>query len=972
MFKKDGKKKKKAMDPSRASRNLTIAFLVLVVVLALLTSLTNFITDWMWFIEMGYVSVFFTKLFTQLKFGIPLFIIVTILLNIYLRHLKKGYFKKIVSSENTNLKRLSLITNIISILFGLVVAFRCVVGLWFQILQFTNATDFNLDDPLFGYDISFYIFKLDFLKDCNEILLGIIVLFLVVTVIYYLILLTMRSPDVYEEDEARPMDEETEFRNPFASNASFGNDTPLGKLFDSFGVKMAKWASNPKGVSDSNLKQLLSIAGGKLSILGAVFFIMVGVHFYLKQFNLLHSHMGFVYGAGYTDVNVTLWMYRALIALSVIGAVATAVFIKKKDLKKILIAPVMMICVGVVGTTAGLLVQNYIVSPNEIAKESEYIESNIEYTLYAYDLDNVDVQEFAASDTLTTEDINNNQDTISNIRINDYDPVNTYYIQTQSIRQYYTFNDIDVDRYIINGDYTQTYLAVREIDEDKISDTWLNRHLKYTHGYGITLSRVDTITESGQPDVLIKNIPTESAVEEIEITRPEIYFGELSNEYVIVGTDEEEFDYPDGNTNRYTMYEGDAGIKLNLFNRVLFSIREGSLKLLVSSNIDSESRIIINRNVVERVTTIMPYLSYEGDPYAVTVDGKIYWMLDAYTASSNYPYSEPYDGTEGGINYIRNSVKVVVDAYNGDVDFYIVDEDDPIAKTYQSIYPDLFKDYDEMPEGLQSHIRYPDTLFAIQANIYGRYHMEDINLFYQDEDRWAIAHEIYGQEEQEMEPSYYIVSLPGEDNPEFISILPYTVKSKQNMTALIVARNDGDAYGNLVVYQMPKNKNVYGPMQIEAQIDQNTEISQDFSLWSQAGSEYSRGNLFVIPIEDSLLYVEPIYLESSNTAIPEVKRIIVVYGGQIAYEETLEEALISLFGEDIYLNQDDTGQETDVGDDDTGGTDTEGTQAMTAEDYAQAAADAYDNAQLALTDGNWALYGEYMAQLGEYLEALTE
>lgn len=969
MFNKNREKKsKKTRNPSKASRNLTIIFLVLVIVAGLLVSLTNFITDWMWFSEMGYVSVFFTQLFTQLKFGIPLFIIVTVLLNIYLRHLKKGYFEKIVSSENTNMKRLNLITNIISVLFGLIVAFYCVSGLWFQILQFTNSTDFNLDDPLFGYDISFYIFRFDFLKQCNDMLIGIIVLFLVVTFVYYLILLTMHSPDIYEEDEARPFEEEPEFNNPF------GDDNAFGKVFGAFGAKAAKRATKPRNVSDTNVKQLLSIASGKLSVLGVIFFIMLGIHFYLRQFDLLHSHTGSVYGAGYTDVTVTLWVYRALVVLAVLGAVATVMFIKKKDLKKILIVPIVMIAVGAVGIGAELLVQNYIVSPNEIAKETEYLQRNIEYTQHAYDLDDVEVQEFAANNTLTTEDINSNQDTISNIRINDYDPVKTFYNQTQSIRQYYTFNDIDVDRYNINGDYTQTYLSVREIDETRISDTWLNRHLKYTHGYGLTLSRVDTITASGQPDVLIKNIPTESTVEEIEITRPEIYFGELSNDYVIVGTDEEEFDYPDGNSNKYTRYEGDAGIKLNFFNRLLFSIREGSMKLLVSSNIDSDSRIIINRNIVERVNKIMPYLSYEGDPYAVTVDGKIYWMLDAYTASSYYPYSEPYDGTAGGINYIRNSVKVVVDAYNGDVDFYIVDEDDPIAQTYQKIYPKLFKDFDEMPEGLQSHIRYPDTMFGIQADIYGRYHMNDVNLFYQDEDRWAIAHEIYGKDEQEMIPNYYIARLPGESQPEFISILPYTVKSKQNMTALIVARNDGDAYGNLVVYQMPKNKNVYGPMQIEAQIDQNTEISQDFSLWSQAGSKYSRGNLFVIPIEDSLLYVEPVYLESSNSAIPEVKRIIVAYGDKIAYEPTLEEALVSLFGEDVDVGQGesqppaDTEEPSDTGDAGDAGD----TPSMSVEDYIRAAADAYDNAQDALKDGDWAKYGQYMDELKASLDALTE
>ena len=564
-----------------------------------------------------------------------------------------------------------------------------------------------------------------------------------------------------------------------------------------------------------------------------------------------------------------------------------------------------------------------------------------------------------------------NTETISNIRINDFVPTQQFYNQTQSIRQYYTFNDVDNDRYMINGKYTQTYLATREIDEEKISDSWLNRHLKYTHGYGITLSRVDQVTSSGQPEVLIGNIPPESSVEEIQITRPEIYFGELSNEYVIVGTDEEEFDYPSGDSNEYTFYEGTAGIKLNFFNRLVFAAREGSLKLLVSSNIDSDSRIIINRNVMDRVQTIMPYLSYESDPYMVTVDGKLYWMIDAYTSSSNYPYSQPFD--ENGTNYIRNSIKVVVDAYNGDVDFYVVDEEDPIAMTYAKIYPELFKSGDEMPEALKAHIRYPNYLLQIQANIYTRYHMEDIGVFYLNEDQWDIANEIYGTEQVQMEPTYYIAKLPGEDTAEFFNSIPFTPKSKKNMTALLIARNDGEHYGELMLYQFPKNKTVYGPEQIEAQIDQNTEISKEFSLWNSAGTKYSRGNMFVIPVNSSILYVEPVYLEATNSSIPEVKRIIVAYGDRIAYEETLEECLVSLFGEEaadsIDASDESVTQEPsgDGGQTETGQTSEELSQT----ELIQNAVTAYDNAQAAVQSGDWAGYGRYMEELEQILNELA-
>ena len=610
-----------------------------------------------------------------------------------------------------------------------------------------------------------------------------------------------------------------------------------------------------------------------------------------------------------------------------------------------------------------MLVQNFVVSPDEIAKESKYLERNIEYTQYAYDLQDVTIKPFAASNDLSAEDIQNNDPTISNIRINDYSPTNTFYNQTQSIRQYYTFPDVDVDRYQINGDYTQTFLATREIDEEKISNTWINTHLKYTHGYGVTLSRVDKITSSGQPDMLIDSIPPVSRVEEIDITQPEVYFGELTNTYVIVGTNEDEFDYPDGDSNKYTRYEGTAGIKLNPVNRLMFAIREHSMKLLVSSNIKSSSRIIINRNIVDRVQKIMPYIGYESDPYMCTVDGKLYWIIDAYTMSDKFPYSEPYSD-ESTTNYVRNSIKVVVDAYNGTTDYYIVDENDAIAQTYAKIYPKLFKTLDQMPEGLQAHIRYPNTMFAIQAKVYRRYHMNDVKVFYQNEDLWDVSNEIYGMEEQSMTPNYYIMNLPGEKTEEFVNIIPYTPRDKKNMTGVLLARNDGEHYGELVLFQLPKSKIVYGPMQIEAQIDQSTEISKEFSLWNSSGSKYSRGNLFVIPIEDSLLYVEPVYLEASNSSIPEVKRVIVAYGDKIAYEPTLSEALDSLFGEgssDSYRQKLD--EDTENGGESTAPTQTE---------LIEQAQEAYDAALDAQKNGDWAAYGKHLEELGEILEQLED
>ena len=960
---------------AKFERKISIILMCIILVLVLFLAMIQFITDFMWFKEMGYTDVFFKQLVTQLTVGLPTFIVVAALVQVYLTHLRKTYFAKIASSEETNMKGLKSTTLVLAVVFGAIATFMAVSQLWFEILKFANSTGFELADPLFKIDISFYIFKLEFLKQLNEILIGVIIGFVALTVIYYIVLMTVRTPDVFKEEapqteDAGDADGEryTAGANPFGGGQQgpgSAND-PFSKFAQAFGGKafQQRPVRPKKQFDDNNFKQLLKIASGKISVLGFIFFIMLGVNFFLRQFDLLHAHTGAVYGAGYTDVNVTLWMLRILCVLSVLSAIMFVVHMKKKNYKKLFSLPVLMIIIGLVGSGSAYLIQNFVVSPDEINKESEYLARNIEYTQYAYQLDDVDVKPFAADNTLTYKDINENTETINNIRINDFDPAQQFYNQTQSIRQYYTFNDVDVDRYMINGKYTQTFLTAREIDESKRgNDSWLNSHIKYTHGYGVALSRVDKVTASGQPDVLIGNIPPVSEVEEIQIDRPEIYFGELSNDYIIVGTNEKEFDYPDGDSNKYTMYEGDAGIKMNFLNRVLFSIREGSLKMFTSSNIDSSSKIIINRNVMDRVRTIMPYLDYEDDPYMVTVDGKLYWMIDAYTSSAYYPYSEAYG--ENNTNYIRNSVKVVVDAYNGDVDFYIVDEKDPIAATFAKIYPTLFKSFDQMPEGLKAHIRYPNYLFQIQASVYGKYHMEDVNVFYQKEDVWDIASEIYGMEKQQMSPNYYIAKLPGEEKAEFFNSIPFTPKSKQNMTALMVARNDGDNYGELVLYQFPKSRTIYGPEQIEAQIDQNTEISKEFSLWNSSGTKYRRGNMFIIPINTSVLYVEPVYLEAQNSSIPEVKRIIMAYDDEIAYEETLAECLVSLFGDGAEegVSGPGTGQPSQGGENSS--------SEMSQSELIAAAQAAYENAIEAQKKGDWAGYGKYMNELEKYLNKLA-
>lgn len=974
------------MEQEKKKRKIGIKGVIIVILLIILlfVALIGFITDFLWFKELDYVSVFFTKLFTQLKIGVPTFIVVTFLAYIYLKFLKRGYFKKVTSNEATNHGRLNLISWGLAAVYGGVTTYFAVTKMWFQFLQFTNSTGFDIKDPLYDMDISFYVFKLGFIEAANELIILLLIAFAILTILYYSVLLSVRTPQIFEEastDEDEPDEEPDEDRYDGSGfnrggfgqggfgQANFDNVTDMfGKFAGQFGGARGRAPFNrkpkkKKQFDDNNFKMLISIAEKQLIIVGVLFFLMVAVNFFLRQYSLLFGSTGAVYGAGFTDVNITLWVYRAIMVLAVISAIGFAIGITKRKVKPAIIAPIIMVLVGAVGTGAGMLVQNLIVTPDEINKESKYLERNIEYTQYAYGLDGVDTKNFAATEDLSSDDISNNMETISNIRINDYTPTKTFYNQTESIRQYYTFNDVDVDRYMINGEYTQTYLSAREIDEERISDTWLNKHLKYTHGYGITLSRVDKITDSGQPDVLIGGIPPTSDVEEIDVKQSGVYYGEMTNNYVLVNTSEEEFDYPDGNSNKYTKYEGDAGIELNMLNRFMFAVRERSLKMLVSSNIKSDSRILINRNIAYRVQEIMPYLQYDSDPYMVTENGKLYWIIDAYTHTAMYPYSEPYS-QESTTNYIRNSIKVVIDAYNGTTSYYIVEEDDPIAQTFKKIYPDLFKDLDQMPEELRAHIRYPNTLLNIQAQVYQRYHMNDVKVFYQNEDLWEIADEIYGMKEQKMTPNYYIMKLPGEESAEFVNTIPFTPKDKRNLMGLLVARSDGEQYGKLVLYQMPKSKTVYGPMQVEAQIDQNPEISKEFSLWNSSGSSYSRGNLFIVPIEDSLLYIEPVYLEATNSSIPEVKRVIVVYGDRIAYEETLAEALNTMFGEGSAEESPDSDQKQAEE-----GTSTE---SLSQTEIVNLAQEAFTNAQQAQQSGDWAKYGEYLKELENYLNMLSQ
>ena len=960
-----------------------IAVLVLLAIIVLcFGTIVNFVTDYWWFKDLGYTQVFFTKLFTEIKIAIPTLVIIFFLSQLYLTTLKREYIKKLETVQgHASDKSIKRFTMLISAIFSIIITYLLTTSLWQQILYAMNSTDFNVDDPVFHNDISFYVFRLALMNSASSLSLAIIIAFLILTGVYYMYLISVRRPTILEDRDVFTAEEYEDMQSGGDGEESetdhFG---AFGVFGEAFGQMFKDGPSVPKPkkqVNKGNFAILGKIATRQLVILGVCFFLMIAAAFFLKQYDLLYSSSGVVYGAGYTDINITLLAYRIEVILAVLSAIMLVVCAVRKKFKRMLILPVIMIAISVGSGVLGNAVQSLIVSPDEFNKESKYLENNMKYTQMAYGIDKVKDTEFSAKGTLTSQSIIDNQATISNIRINDFTPSKQFYNQTQSIRTYYTFNDVDVDRYMIDGEYTQTFLSAREMNSANLGEdvSWLSKHIKYTHGYGITLSRVDAITATGQPEMLVDNIPPVSGTQDLKVTRPEIYFGESTDDYIITNTSEKEFDYPSGTENVYSNYEGEHGIKLSLLKRIFYAFKEQNIKILVSTNINSDSKILYDRNIMDRVTKIAPFLSYDADPYVVVSEsGQLYWIMDAYTMSSYYPYSEKaaLDDNITTFNYIRNPIKVVVNAYDGSVDFYKVN-DEPICDTISKIYPGLIKDVSEMPEDLHSHIRYSNTLFAIQAKMYQRYHMTDVSAFYLNEDRWSVSTEIYGQDEKTMEPNYYIMKLPGEDSEEFINSVPFTPSGKKNMTGLLVARNDGDNYGELIIYRLPKDQVIYGPMQIESQIDQNTEISKEFSLWNSSGSKYTRGDMFVIPIGDSLLYVEPVYLESSNdTSLPEVKRVIVAYGDQIAYAPTLAEALDSLFDMgDAYVDKNTADGYGSGSGESSSDSSASGTGSMSLSQLAKKANEAYNNAVSAQKNGDWAGYGDYLNELQKYLNQMA-
>lgn len=763
---------------------------------------------------------------------------------------------------------LTAIAAALSLLWSLILS-----GQWSRLLQYFHTTAFNTVEPVFRQDISFYIFSLPVWQLLEFWLGGLFFFCLVaVTLIYF----------------------------------GSGDSLSQGKF---------------PGFSQSQLRHLYG--------LGTAVAVIIAAHYWLHRYRLLYSTYGLVYGAGYTDITTQLPIDIGLSLLA--GAIALFLLIqtifgfrhfRTNSRTVLLVLGLYLAVVGIADGIVPLAVQRLVVQPNELVRERSYIQRSIVLTRQAFALKNIEVQTFDPKGQLTYADIQANDLTIRNIRLWDKRPLLETNRELQQIRLYYKFPDADIDRYTLKNDVgaekQQAIIAARELDYNAVpqqAKTWINQHLIYTHGYGFTLSPVNTVGPGGLPDYVVKDLATgaddNSALKtsderiraSIPIGKPRIYYGEITNNYVITSTKAKEFDYPSGDDNAYNTYDGKGGVAIgSWWRRLLFAEYLKDWQIPLAQNFTPETKLLFRRNINQRLRAIAPFLRYDSDPYLVTAnagDGKsnasqnyLYWIVDAYTTSDRYPYSDP---GKHEFNYIRNSVKVVIDAYNGDVDFYVADPQDPIIQTWTGIFPKLFKPLDTIPAALRSHIRYPQDLFRVQSERLLTYHMTDPQVFYNREDQWQIPQEIYGTEPRTVEPYYLIMKLPTAKSEEFILLLPFTPTQRTNLIAWLAARSDGEEYGKLLLYQFPKQVLIYGTQQIEALINQDPVISQQISLWSRQGSRALQGNLLVIPIERSLLYVEPLYLEAEQNSLPTLVRVIVVYENRIVMAKTLEQALRVIF-----------------------------------------------------------------------------
>jgi uncharacterized protein len=841
-----------------ALRRIVVALIIIAACLIALGFGVDFLVDWLWFSAVGYTAVFWTILGTKVALFLAVFAASAILLWLngslaYRLAVRRGYPPPAVSPWGSTgdqtlaaqLARLSQHLPWRSLIAGSALVLAAVVALgeagnWDMVLRFIRQAPYGQSDPLYGKDIGFYLFSLPaYVALKNWMLLTLVLSALAAGAIYWV----------------------------------------HGKL--TFHQRL--WASP-------------SVIAHGSALLG-LFFALKAWSYWLDRFLLLYGDNTVVVGAAYTDVQVELPVLSALVGLALAAAFASWANIWVRSYKLPAAGAVLVFGSSFVLALAfPALFQRIYVKPNELQLETPYIQRNIALTREAYNLHQITVKPFPAEQGLTFQSLQDNPATIDNIRLWDRQPLIDTYAQLQEIRTYYKFLDVDVDRYDLSGSYQQVMLSARELEPARLppnAQTWVNLHLLFTHGNGLVMSPVTRKSAEGLPILYLHDIPPVASGGPT-LSEPRIYFGQGAESYVIVKGSIPEFDYPKGKDNAYATYKGADGVALSgMARRTLFAWYFNDANILLTSYITSESRIIFRRNIRDRVHTIAPFLRLDRDPYVVISDGRLFWMQDAYTTSDWFPYSQRLPG--GGANYIRNSVKIIIDAYNGSVDFYLADPADPVVATYQSIFPGLFKPFAAMPAGLQKHVRYPEDLFLIQAQLYRAYHMDAPEVFYNREDLWQFPRRPTGVDGAEMDPYYIIMRLPGETRAEFFLMLPMVPSQRQNMIAWLAARCDPPDYGKLIVYEFPKDKLVYGPLQIEARINQNTEISQQISLWNQMGSRVIRGNLLVIPIENSILYVSPLYLRAETGQLPELKRVIAAYGDRVVMEETLAEALAALF-----------------------------------------------------------------------------
>ncbi|MEX1253884.1 MAG: UPF0182 family protein [Dehalococcoidia bacterium] len=905
------------------------ALLVLLVVFIVASILKNIYADWLWFDSVDYLSVYRLRIVTRVWLffaGAGVFLAffgVNVL--IALRLAPEGTSEPVAMLGDVDphaVRRVVLVVTIAAALFLSVIFGVQAAGQWNRILLFMNSESFGIKDAAFGRDIGFYVFQLPALN----------------------------------------------FIQGWSLAAVIITTIAVGGLY-AFRMLLSGFDAETSRAARIQVSLLLVAAIG--------LFVW---RYWLGRYGLVFSDRGAAFGASYTDIHAQVPVTYALMGLGALTAVCILIAAVRRGL---LILPIGAAVVwAVAGVAGGLIfpatVQRFSVEPNELAKEREYIQRNIEATRAAYGLDQIEEVPFPAREFVTAEEIAANPETISNVRLWDHRPLLQTLNQIQTIRPLYDFLNVDVDRYMIDGQLRQVMLAARELNPGKLpvnAQTWVNSRLQFTHGYGLTVVPVNEVVQEGLPELYVKDIPVAGKVD-VEV--PQIYFGEMPDHYVIVGSAEDEFDYPTGDDEVVeTRFDGDGGIKLNsLLRRFVYSWELSDFNLLISDALDDDSRLLYRRNIQQRVDAIAPFLRLDHDPYLVVADGRLVWVQDAYTTTDQYPYST----RSGGLNYIRNSVKVTIDAYDGSLTFYLVDPTDPIARVYDKIYPDLFTP-DEMPDALRAHLRYPEQLFLIQAELYSAYHIQDPRVLYNREDIWDIPTEVFIGQEQTVEPYYVIMRLPGEAEEEFALILPFRPANRNNTIAWMAGRSDGDNYGKLLAFRFPTGSAVFGPSQVESFIDQDEQISAQLSLWNQSGSQVIRGNLLMIPIGEGNLFVEPIYLQATAGQLPELKRVVVANGNNIAMEPTLARAL------EVVLGQ--APPSTPVAD---GGTPTTPTAtpgpgetpeptstaaatAVPSDDVAtliQQANDAFERAQTALQNGDFATYGDEIAEVERLLQRLAE